>query len=454
MKVRKGKKAILGCIIALLVLISVGCSSNANETVDTKELYITDENYVEYQVMDRVDSPEHVAFVPEAAETSEKDFNENITLVVERILNQDAFMLKKGTVQPVGVEEFSSWELACDEGGNNREQSAPNPLSYLTVGISSNLLTQLERGIDIMKLDVDSVKVEVEVGFRWSGVMTDDWSGYTDTVNTNIVIESNESPEKLAELQEMALNGWVAGEGLANSTEINPELIINGEHWEENYSIPGGVVNDVSVVDDFTVTQRTTDFEPETIEIGKEAGGGGMDPEGGKPLFIPAGGFEVEFKVIGIAETTDDPIRPYLQKVTVRAIQENYVPWIVYVDDSYGYEGIEKAPTSLEYLTAGIGLCLTSQLSVAMMTLDDSEQTIDDFRVEQQINYRSENPMTEDMAGYTDKIYSYVMLDSDLPENVLNDYFNLAVNMCFAGEAFLNETDMTTNMYINGKIIK
>ncbi len=97
----------------------------------------------EYPVQSRAESgPKLTALKPTKAESPEGSVNENLAVAVERVLNKDSSMLKKGTVQPVGTDGFSAWQMTCDEGGINYEQSSPNPLSYLTTGITSNLLTQ------------------------------------------------------------------------------------------------------------------------------------------------------------------------------------------------------------------------------------------------------------------------------------------------------------------------
>lgn len=402
---------------------------------------------VAYNVISRVNgTPDTVELEPSLALTSEDDLNENVALVVERVLNDQSFMLKKGTVQPVSVEGSSSWELLCDEGGTDSDQTAPNPLTYLTTGITSNLLTQVQKGIEVMDLEVDSVRVEAEVAFSYDNAMSADWVGYTDSVKANIVIESDETEEVLIALQEMALNAWVAGEGLANETPIYPELIINGEYWDEIASLPGGVVGDVSIVDDLKVTDRTTELEPLTIVLGEELPTMEVLKEGVGP-----NGFDMEFVVVAIAEMVEDPDRPYLQEVKVHAIQEHYIPWTLYVDDSIGNEGEDKAPSSLDYLTAGTGLCLTSQLSALAMSM---QEQLEDYRVEQEINFRQENTMTEDMAGYTDSIVTYIIVNGQAPDEAFKEFSNLALQMCFAGESFLNETEMINSLYVNGEIVE
>lgn len=159
-----------------------------------------------------------------------------------------------------------------------------------------------------------------------------------------------------------------------------------------------------------------------------------------------------EFVVVAVSESADDSERPYLHKVTARSLNDNYFAFDLYADDSYGYEGPDKAPTSLDYLTSGTAFCLMSQLTVNDMYFRDV--VIDDYRVEQQIDYRQEDYMTTDMAGYADTITSRVIVNSKADEEDLNQFFVQSVRCCFAGEAFLNETEVESNIYLNGNIVE
>ena len=203
-------------IAALLFLISgfaAHAQSDGNKESKTYPIEARLDNYTR-----------PITFTPTKAEPVNGAITENIVTTTQNILNKEAGFLKKGLVKPVGEDKFSAWEMVSDEGGKTHKQTAPNPLTYYAVGASSSLLTQLERVIQIMDLDVDEVKVESKIFFRWSDPMTDHWTGYTDKVISNILIESNESPEVIAELKERALRAWAVGEG--SEVEVVGELFL------------------------------------------------------------------------------------------------------------------------------------------------------------------------------------------------------------------------------------
>ena len=72
--------------------------------------------------------------------------------------------------------------------------------------------------------------------------------------------------------------------------------------------------------------------------------------------------------------------------------------------------------------------------------------------MEQQINFRTENFMTPEMAGYADKVITKIILKGQVSEKNANKFFNLSLQMCFAGEAFKDETEIVSTIYLNGEI--
>ncbi|CUH88856.1 OsmC-like protein [Phaeobacter sp. CECT 5382] len=401
-----------------------------------------EEALVDHLVVTRIEgSAAPTALVPTAAAPRDGAITENVLSVSERILVPDNPMLKYTTVQPVGAEGFSAWQLASDEGGVEHEQLAPNPLSYLTSGISANLYTSLQRAAEVMDLSIDDMKVEVQVFYRYDVPGTRDWDGFTDKVIANILIVSDEPPEKLTELKEMALRGWVAGEGLANDTEIETALAVNGAHWEHKGAVPGNVPDPVSVDNGMTLSHKIPTPSPESFTLGKD-----LDM-----LIFQSAPDVVEFSVVAIVTSAGDAEQPYLQKINVRALQQGYTGWELFADDSYGATRTDKAPTSLDYLTAGTSHCLMTQLAAVPMAL---QLDIDDYRVEHQFNYRQDGFMTADMAGFTDNVQTRIVVNSSEPREALEEYFSLSLRACFAGDAFENKTPIETGFYVNGTVVE
>ena len=200
-----------------------------------------------------------ISFTPTKATPVNGAITENIVTSTQNILNKEAHFLKKGVVKPVGDDQFSAWEMLSDEGGSTHDQTAPNPLTYYIAGSASSLLTQVERSIQLLGLDVEDVKVESKIFFRWSDINTDKWSGFTDKVISNIMITSDESPEKIKALKQMALKAWAVGEGLANKTAIDAATVINIDNWAGLEARPGKVGSPISIDNGRTITNVAPD---------------------------------------------------------------------------------------------------------------------------------------------------------------------------------------------------
>ena len=62
--------------------------------------------------------------------------------------------------------------------------------------------------------------------------------------------------------------------------------------------------------------------------------------------------------------------------------------------------------------------------------------------------------MTPTMTGHLDSIITRISVTSDASVEAVNKYTKQSLNTCFAGEGLVNETEMDTKFYLNGKIVK
>ena len=404
----------------------------------------TQQDMTVYPIESRLtDYTRPIMFTPSKATPINGAISENIITTTQNVFNKEAHFLKKGLVKVVGEKQFSAWEMLSDEGGADHPQTAPNPLTYFIAGSASSLLTQVERSIDILELEVEDVKIESKIFFRWSDAMTPNWSGYTDKVVSNIMITSNESPEKIKALKEMALNAWAVGEGLANKTPVDAATVVNADSWAGLTASNGIVKSPISVDNGREITNVTPDLDLETMKVEKDLH---IDFQHLPNPFI--------FTEIAIAESADDPQRPYMHKIRGKSLTENYQTWELYADDSRGYKGINKAPTSRDYFTIGTSFCLMSQLTANGMYFQHQGMNIDDFRVEHQFNYQQDNFMTPTMTGHLDSIITRIAVTSTSSVEDVNKYTKQSLNTCFAGEGLVNETEMDTKFYLNGNVVK
>ncbi len=450
MSMNNTQKIILGLVAVIVIIASVAGIYWFSMPVEQRNMILfmfedspEYENYQEYQVIDRNEfALAPTSFEPVVAKTTTQDYNSNILVITEMVENEQSKMLKKAMSRPNGAADYPGWQLIADEGFEEGVDSfGPSPLSYMTTGVATNLHTQILRAAEVQGVELDYVKVEVLNKFHWENMMSPEGVGFLDETYTNIIIESNESEETIRKLKETALNSWVAGEALGNETVIKPSLIVNGENWENYRATAGTTLSDESYVDGLRISHITEG--PMVSEYLEQAD----DDIGDQSIEAIS---NLTFEILAISESAENPDRPYLKKVTVSFNTPTSETWEIYSDELNGVDGKPMAPTSLEYLTAGTGLCLTSQLTLVsyMMDLDFT-----DFRVEQQIDYREEAVNSTDMAGFADTVHTRVLVESDESEERLNRFYQQSLSMCFAGEAFKGATDMHTRTYLNGNEI-
>ena len=400
------------------------------------------DNYEEYQVIGRNNEAlAPTSFKPSVAQTIVGNINQNVVAITEMVKNEKSKMMKKGMVQAIGINDYTGWCLIADEGAAEGENPyGPSPLSYYTSGLAANLHTQILKAAKVKGVELNNVKIEVLNKFRWNEMMSPNGAGFLDFTTTNIILESSASKEVIQEIKNMALNSWTAGEALRNETVIEPSLVVNNNDFENYHATPGTTLSAESFDGSFklssvTATPKKTEYLNPVV---KDEGNIGFDDMA-----------NMEFEIFAISESVKNNNRPFLNKITLSTPSAE--TWEIYADEFMGGNDRPLAPTSLEYFTAGTALCLTSQTTLvsAMMGLD-----FNDYRIENQMDYRQEAVDSVNMVSYTDTVHSYIIIESNESQERLKTFYSKSLSLCFAGEGLKNATEMNTNCYLNGELIK
>ncbi|WP_163468099.1 hypothetical protein [Fusobacterium sp. IOR10] len=242
----------------------------------------------------------------------------------------------------------------------------------------------------------------------------------------------------------MAIKSWAVGEGLANETIIDAATVINGEdNWKGHQAKPGRVGSPISIDEGCEITNITGDVKLETFPLKED-----LSLEMHK---LPQ---SFTFSEVVTVESVHDAKKPYMHKIQAKSLTENYQTWEFYSDDSCGDERIGKVPTSWDYFTLGTSFCLMSQLTANQMYFKQKGVNIEDFRVEHQFNYTKENFMTPSMAGNLKNVITRIVVKSNAKKEDINSFATQSLKCCFAGEGIQNKTEMESDIYLNGKIIK
>ena len=161
---------------------------------------------------------------------SGEDMIIDMSVIVEPL---EGPMQKKATVS-VNLPGWSDWEITCDEGTpGGGYDSAPAPLMYFSAGVAFCLMTHIQMAARETGLNIKSLKLEQRSQFRSKFNMETmhpkDNFGSGERFETNILIESDEPEDKIAEFVGWCEQACMAGQSIANAVQTDTNIILNGK---------------------------------------------------------------------------------------------------------------------------------------------------------------------------------------------------------------------------------
>ncbi len=187
------------------------------------------------RIVSKIDRmPEPTAFKIETAKKSKEGLDLEVHVLAE--IMPGSGLVKRGYVKP-NVPGFGAFELYCDEGLSiGGGDTAPAPLSYLAAGIAFCLLTHLKAYADFEKLNVSSIRLEQKMKFqsRVPVMMMDpaagnQMEGLSKGVETFVFIDTDEPPEVIARMVDVAEKACMAAQTVVNAVPASTVVISNGE---------------------------------------------------------------------------------------------------------------------------------------------------------------------------------------------------------------------------------
>ncbi|MEM9533239.1 MAG: OsmC family protein [Pseudomonadota bacterium] len=142
--------------------------------------------------------------------------------------------LKKASLM-LNLPGWSAWEVMCDEGvTGGGTDSAPSPLGYLSIGVACCLLTHMVEAINRWKLNIRSVRVEQRISFHSTYNFSptfdpEDNVGRTKSLETNVVIDSDEPQEQLQRLVRLSEQACFAANAFVTQVAASTQVVVNGE---------------------------------------------------------------------------------------------------------------------------------------------------------------------------------------------------------------------------------
>ncbi len=182
--------------------------------------------------------PEPTAFKIDAAKKTKEGLDLEVNVLAELVPGPG--LVKRAYVKP-NVPGFGAFELYCDEGLSiGGSDTAPAPLSYLAAGIAFCFLTHLKAYADIEKLRVSSIRLEQRMKFQsrvpdmmmaaGTGTGTENqMEGHSKGVENFVFIETDETPEVVARMVEVAGTACMAAQTVVNAVPVTTTVMSNGE---------------------------------------------------------------------------------------------------------------------------------------------------------------------------------------------------------------------------------
>ena len=146
-------------------------------------------------------------------------------------------LMKRARVSTT-LPPWGHWDIICDEGkmGGGLD-SAPAPLMYLSVGTAFCLMTHINILAMVDNVKIENVKIEQKTkfnsAFEGDGEHTKEESvGTAEFVETHVILDSPEPPEKLEQFVEKCRLACMAGQTVARATPSPAFMHLNGQQIE------------------------------------------------------------------------------------------------------------------------------------------------------------------------------------------------------------------------------
>lgn len=140
--------------------------------------------------------------------------------------------LKQGILS-YNLPGWGSWEVMCDEGTTGGgTDTAPSPLGYLSLGVAFCLMTHIKETITRDKINIKAIRIEQRVKFHstynFGDIKLEDIYGYTKSLETNIVVESDEPDERIERLAALSQQACMAANAFITAVPESTRVFHNG----------------------------------------------------------------------------------------------------------------------------------------------------------------------------------------------------------------------------------
>jgi uncharacterized OsmC-like protein len=300
----------------------------------------------------------------------------------------------------------SIWRIVCDEGPwLNGTDLAPFPLAFFTAGLSASFMSGfLEEAAD-RDIRVDSASIEQDNFFTMEGsALRGTMAAAAQPVQVTFSARGNVSAADFKEIAETAVQIRSPAECcLRQALASGFALRANNEQlpW------PGESANRVAALaDPATLFEQVCPVSTEDLTIIRKC----TSPE---KTNSDAVGLQAEHKRVVHVHTECTIREDGLKSINVQCIQPAGSRFEFLSDNSRAAGGLERAPSGLAYLSAGVAFCFMTQIGrYAHIT----KQKLNGYRIIQDTGFR----LAKNCGPDADAVETLVCLDTEeSPDNSL-----------------------------------
>ncbi len=286
-----------------------------------------------------------------------------------------AGMQKEALIQygPTGT----TWRVVCDEGPwLNGTDLAPFPLAFFTAGLAASFMTAFLDEASERNIRVDSVKLEQVNSFTMEGsALRGTMTASAQPVEVSFSADGSASNRKFEEIAAAAVKIRCPAERCLNQ-DLASNFVVRANN--EVLPWPGESSNKFAeLADPENIFDRVCPSSEEQLTIIRKLSG-------------PA---ETDTDAVGLQAEQKRTVRVFtqctlrddgLKSIEVQCIQPAGSRFEFLSDDSQAAGGLERAPSGLAYLSAGVAFCFMTQVGrYAQIT----RQKLNDYRIIQDTGF-------------------------------------------------------------------
>lgn len=331
-----------------------------------------------------------------------------------------AGMQKEAIVQcrPGGVV----WRIVCDEGPwLNGTDLAPFPLAFFTAGLAASFISAFVEEARGRDEQVDSVRIEQDNFFTMEGsALRGTMVAGAQPVEVTFSASGNASASQLQEIAEIAVHGRSPAECCLRQT-LASGFAVRANNEELLW--PGEPANRVAALADPTAMfEQVRPASTEELTIIHKTGSPGK-------LNSDAVGLQARQKRIVHVHTECTIREDGLKSIIVECIQPAGSRFEILSDNSRAAGGQGRAPSGLEYLSAGVAFCFMTQIDrYAQIT----KQKLNGYNIIQDTGFRlAQNCKPDAHAAET-----LVCLNTEEPRDKSLQLIRTAEQTCYVHASY------------------